>query len=228
MNLIFKNSKNIKYSFYFTLLLFISSCSSTKMTQEYKGLNLMELEAKKKQLLKDLSYFKLKYYLKNVENGKSRHSLATIEDKNLKSILENALNDELFVKEWKDAVKMFADFEDKNSSEIREHRINYRIHFETKEERDAYYEKYWKLSNDLKREKFVEYTFYHDDFNKKLNLMWLNRGWYLLEYYKKNNLLLPVDWMKYQDYEGITSEFEYKDLHRRIKFLGKMIKRLQK
>jgi hypothetical protein len=49
--------------------------------------------------LKDLSYFKLKYYLKNVENGKSRHSLATIEDKNLKSILENALNDELFVKE---------------------------------------------------------------------------------------------------------------------------------
>jgi hypothetical protein len=123
---------------------------------------------------------------------------------------------------------VFADFEDKNSSEIKEHRINYRIHFETKEERDAYYEKFWKLSNDLKREKFIEYTFYHDDFNKKLNLMWLNRGWYLLEYYKKNNLLLPVDWMKYQDYEGITSEFEYINLRKRIKFLGKMIKRVQK
>jgi hypothetical protein len=83
------------------------------------------------------------------------------------------------------------------------------------------------LSNDLKREKIVEYTFYYDDFNKKLNLMWLNRGWYLLEYYKKNNLLFPVNWMKYQDYEGITSEFEYIDLNKRIKFLGKMIKRLQ-
>jgi len=188
---------------------------------------LLGLIAKKDQLLKELSYFKMEFYLKNVENGKSRYSLATIEDKNLKSIMDIAINDDKFEKDWKQAVQRFSDFEDANSFELREHRKNYRIRFDTKIERDNYYDTYRKLSNDLKREKFVEYTIYHDDFNNKLNLMWLNRGWYLLDYYKKKNLLFPVDWMKYQDYDGIEEELRYKDLSKRIKYLGKKIKHLQ-
>lgn len=216
-----------KYILFVMLSLFMVSCSSSKIAQEYDGLNMMDLKAKEDQLLKELSYFKMEFYLKNVKNGKSRYSLATIEDKNLKSIMDNAINDNLFEKDWKESVKRFSDFEDSNSFEIREHRKNYRIRFDSKIERDNYYDTYWKLSNDLKREKFVEYTIYHDDFNNKLNLMWLNRGWYLLDYFKKKNLLFPVDWLKYQDYEGIEDELMYNDLTKRINYLGKKMKRLR-
>jgi len=226
MHSIIKSKRFLNYSLYFIFLLFMVSCSSSKISKDYEGLNLMDLKAKQNQLLKELSYFKMEFYLNRVEKGKSRYSLASIEDKNLKSIMENAKDDDVFVKNWKEAVKRFSDFEDANSFEIREHRINYRTRFETQAERDNYYDTYWKLSNNLKREKFEEYTIYYDDFNKKLNLMWLNRGWYLLEYHKKKNLAFPIDWLKYQDYEGIGEELTYKDLTQRIKYLDKKIKRL--
>jgi len=223
---IIKSKQFLVYSLYFIFLLFIGSCSAQGIAKDYDGLNLMDLKAKQNQLLKELSYFKMEFYLNRVENGKSRYSLATIQDKKLKSIMENAKDDDVFVKKWKEAVERFSDFEDKNSFEIREHRKNYRTQFETKKERDDYYDTYWKLSNDLKREKFEEYTIYYDDFNNKLNLMWLNRGRYLLDYHKKKNLLFPVDWFKYQDYEGIDEELTYKDLYKRINYLDKKIKKL--
>ncbi|GIZ08537.1 hypothetical protein FUMI01_12640 [Flavobacterium sp. UMI-01] len=190
-------------------------------------MSLTDLEYAEKKLLNELSYYKFGFYLKNVENGKSRYSLASISDKKMVSLMESAPKDDEFKKTWSNAVKRFTDFEDKNSFEIKEHRINYRPRFATESERNAYYTKYTKLSNDLKREKFDEYTKLHDDFNDKLNKMWLNRGWYLLSYYKNNNLLFPEEIMNYKDYEDITSVPQYVDLTKKVSYVKKRIKKLK-
>lgn len=197
----------------------------SKYIEKYKKLSSAELQNKENELLKELNYLKFEYYLKNIEKGKSRYSLATVSDKKLKSLMEIAPNDEIYYKEWEDAVKLFVEFEDTNSLKIKEHRKKYKTHFDTKEERDSYYEEYSKLSKVLKREKLEDYTTLHDDFDSKLNKMWLNRGRYLLQYYKDKNLLLPTDFLKYQDYEGLEKDENYYDLKERVKVIGEMIKK---
>lgn len=216
-----------KISLYFFALLFMACGTTAKYTHDFDGLSLKELEALESQFFKELSYIKFEYYLKKIENGKSRYSLATISDKNIKSIMENVPKDEVFKKEWQDAVNQFSDFEDQNSEEIKEHRKNYRTHFNTKIERDAYFDKYWILSNDLKREKFEEYTLYHNNFDSKLNQMWLNRGWYLLNFYKSKDLLFPVNCIKWEDYEGVENELKYIELTEKIKIINKKLKHLR-
>lgn len=139
--------------------------------------------------------------------------------------MEIAPNDEIYYKKWKKAVKKYIEFEDTNSFEIKEHRKKYKTQFDTKEERDSYCQEYSKLSNALKREKFENYTALHDDFDSKLNKMWLNRGRYLLQYYKDKDLLLPLDFLNYQDYEGLEKDENYYDLIERVKFIREMIKK---
>lgn len=199
--------------------------SPSKHIEQYEKLNTAELQNEENKLLKELNYLKFEYYLKRIEKGKSRYSLATVSDKKLKSLMEIAPNDEIYYKEWKDAVKLFVDFEDANSLKIKEHRKKYKTHFETKEERDSYYEEYSKLSTILKREKFEKYTNLHDNFDSKLNNMWLNRGKYLLQYYKDKNLLLPTDFLKFQDYEGLEKDENYYNLTKRVKVIGELIKK---
>ena len=196
-----------------------------KYIEKYKNLSTAELQNKENELFKELNYLKFEYYLKNIEKGKSRYSLATVSDKKLKSLMEIAPNDEFYYKEWQDAVKLFMKFEDTNSLKIKEHRKKYKTHFQTKEERDSYYEEYYKLSKVLKREKLEPYTTLHDDFDSKLNKMWLNRGRYLLQYYKDRSLLLPTDILKYQDYEGIEKDENYYDLTEKVKAIGGIIKK---
>ncbi|HAH56418.1 MAG TPA: hypothetical protein DCM02_14340 [Flavobacterium sp.] len=227
MKPIFKLNCIPKNSFYFFVLLFMASSTFAMFAQDYNELGLKELEVLERHYNKELSYCKFEFYLKKIEKGKSRYSLASISDKNLKSIMEIAPNDEVFRKEWKDAVKQFSDFEDKNSPEIKLHRKNYRIRFNAKVERDAYYEKYWRLSKELKREKFEEYTRYHNNFDSKLNEMWLNRGWYLLNFYKSKDLLFPVNCIHWEDYEGIEYEEKYIELTEKIKIVNKKMEQLR-
>lgn len=197
----------------------------SKYIEKYEKLSTAELQNEENKLLKELNYLKFEYYLKNIEKGKSRYSLAAVSDKKLKSLMEIAPNDEIYYKEWKDAVKLFVEFEDTNSLKIKEHRKKYKTQFDTKKERDSYYEEYSKLSKILKREKFEDYTNFHDNFDSKLNSMWLNRGRYLLKYYKDKNLLLPTDFLKYQDYEGLEKDENYSDLTERVKVIREMIKK---
>ena len=93
-------------SLYFFALLFLVNSATAVFAQDYKELSLKELEELEGQIIKELSYCKFEYYLKKIENGKSRYSLASISDKKLKSIMENAPKDEVFRKKWKDAVIM--------------------------------------------------------------------------------------------------------------------------
>ncbi len=199
--------------------------SPSKYIEQYGKLSIAELQIEENKLLKELNYLKFEYYLKRIEKGKSRYSLASVSDKKLKSLMEIAPNDEIYYKEWKDAVKLFEKFEDANSLMIKEHRKKYKTYFDTKEEHDSYYEEYSKLSKILKREKFEEYTNLHDNFDSKLNNMWLNRGRYLLQYYKDKNLLLPTDFLKYQDYEGLEKDENFCDLTERVKVIGELMKK---
>ena len=53
--------------------------------------------------------------------------------------------------------------------------------------------------------------------------MWLNRGWYLLNFYKSKDLLFPVNCIHWEDYEGIEYELKYNELTEKIKTVKEKI-----
>lgn len=195
-----------------------SSYESVK--EKYSSLNPLELKAKKEALISELSYFKLGFYLQKVRTSKRQYSLTSRTSRDLRVTMEYAPNDLEFKREWRKAVERFKLYENENSPEIKKHREeNYKTRHKTKAERDSYYRKYYDLREDLKYKNLDEFNRLHDNLIDALNKMWLNRGEYLLEHFKKKNEPIPLDWLDYRDLQGIEKEDVYIDLTRQIDYL---------
>ncbi|MBU3012292.1 hypothetical protein KO506_12825 [Polaribacter vadi] len=219
----------MKKILFFISLLVLASCSSTKKTHsENKRTNSSELKKEQEKIERELSYFKLSYYIENINKKLNINSLSSLKDKNIQSIIRKSPNYLTLRKNWKKAIEDFALFEEKHSPEIKRIKDLYKKETDKKlKNRDAYKREYFPLRRELKSKEPEKFKFYNNNLIENIKAKWFDAANYLLNHYKSQNLKAPVYWLKENDLIGIENKSNYNELIEELSNIKKNIQNIK-
>ena len=171
----------------------ISSDTTLGVSKKYSNLSYNHLKLKNDSLVNEISYFKVTYFLNQVEQlGYSYMPLTKIKNDEVKSYWETIPELQYYYSLWQKASESLQMFQDKYDPRFRE--LSYNWHKKNVNLED-YYKQHRKLAADL-RMKFPEtYPELIKKNSKSKSKMWLESGKYMLNEYKKEKKEFPTYWI---------------------------------
>lgn len=214
--------KNITFS----LIVFISiNCiSQNNKNSDYSTYSISELTAKKTSLELDANYVLVNAYLEHNDRGAVEHIAITKLDKGLLNSYWNTVPElKTLYEDYKTAKNAYSNFETTNAPELVELQKNF------KNQSDIEKQEYFKKYREIRAEFLVKFPVVYPKLSENqiltLNKMWSQTGRYILEDYKKKEMLFPVNWLPEDERLNLEKDKKYKAISKELVAVQKEIKK---